>query len=237
MTACINRIRVQLEKPPQPTPAIDYFRTRIEYHERAFLELIEAMKRAKELHLTCMERGTIECWNIYTTMLKDISSMSRLNRDLVGLLERPFQKRRKPPPSPPPGIGGTLNLLNRFLIYCSRITRYPPVPPARINRTLGRFITDEAIDPRPTDIKRPWYDINFKVARELCIDPKDPQRQLTAGTCTTWTIPKINTRMRQLERRLREGRITDYRYMEFIKELEEKCRKLGGRWVGTRCIP
>jgi hypothetical protein len=235
--ACFQRMGVVTENPPRVTPAIDYFRMRIEFHERAFMEVMDLMDRAKELHLRCMEEGRIECWNAYLALLRDISTLARVNRELVGILERPFQRRRRPPPVPPPGIGGTINLMNYYYFYCSRITRYRPIPPARLNRTLARTITFEALDPRPLEVKRVLYDIAFKIAKEWCRDPREPRRQLTAGICTTWTIPKINTRMRQLERRLREGRITDYRYEEFIKELEEKCKKLGGTWTGTRCIP
>jgi hypothetical protein len=230
-------MRVTTENPPATTPAIDYFKTRIEFHERAFMEVMDLMDRAKQLHLTCMEEGRIECWNAYITLLKDISTLSRVNRELVGILERPFQRRRRPPPTPPPGIGGTINLMNYYYFYCSRITRYRPIPPARLNITLGRTITFEALDPRPPEVKRALYEIAFKIAKEWCRDPREPRRQLTAGICTTWTIAKINRRTSQLERRLRENRIADYRYEEFIKELKEKCEKLGGTWTGVRCIP
>jgi hypothetical protein len=227
---------VVTENPPGVTPAIDYFRMRIEFHEKAFTEVMDLMDRAKELHLRCMEEGRIECWNAYLMLLKDISTLARVNRELVGILERPFQRRRRPPPTPPPGIGGTINLMNYYFFHCSRITRYRPIPPTRLNRTLARLITFEPLDPRPLEVKRLLYDIAFKIAKEWCQDPRDPRRQLTAGLCTSWTISKINTRMRQLERRLKEGRIADYRYQEFIKELEEKCKKLGGTWTGVRCI-
>jgi len=223
--------RLIRERHPQIPTQLDLLIRRIERHERIFNEAMRLMDEAKIQHYECTQTGTEECWERYRALLRAVKILSYTERYRVGKLDQPFKRRERPPPTPPPGIFGTLNTMILTLSACAKAYEIKPQidedKATQITRTATQLLEAEAkrkIDPAFVTAK-------LQIMKIYCTKPY----QFSGGACTQYTIQRVNTRARTLERRLKQGRITQERYEQLIKELEEKCIELRGTWDGTRC--
>jgi hypothetical protein len=219
-----QRIR---ERAPDIPTFNEVIKMRIDHHERIFNEAMRLMDEAKTQHYECTIEQTEECWTRYRATLGAVKILALTERYRVGKLDTPFKRRERPPPSPPPAVGGTINSIILLLIACTRERRITGIPPQRITRAVTSAVIAEALK----TTRREIVEAQIQVAKTLCTPPN----QMAGGQCTQFTIPRINRRARTLERMLQRNIITPERFRQFMEELGEKCRELGGRWDGSRC--